>query len=440
MKTIWMIGLLICCLFSSVPAHTAVWVVDDDGGPGVDFTVIQDCLYAAGTGDTCQVRDGTYVENLTWPGTSGITLAGDDPITCVVDGDSADPVIHVSPYVPDLELSIRGLGIRSGGGSWFGSGILVEPIWNMTVNIEDVEIYWNTDGGILVTDTHLTDAEVVLSVVNSRIMSNAATSTVFGGAAGILIGGISVDLNVDGCEIFLNDLAGILAAFMDTHYIQGQITNNRIYGNFGYVTTDLVGFGIFLGADFGNTLVIENNMIYKNGGDYSLTDKSMGIFLKFESATSHVLNNTVYDHVAESGEAAGIGVDISGPSYFIDVERNLIMGNRGAGGGYLLPFSGGLIFSNAGASVLGPEARVFNNIIASNGPHGIGIQEGYPYRYYLHSNTVVDSLSVGVEYLGGNLPLTASNLIVGDWDSGSGATDLVGNIPVTYSDIQDGAP
>ena len=124
MKRIGIICTIVLCMFCAAPAHSIVWVVDDDGGPGVDFTAIQDCLYAAGTGDPCQVRAGTYVENLTWPSTSGITLAGDDPTTCVVDGNGADPVINVYPYVVGADLSIRGLGIRNGGGSGLGLALV----------------------------------------------------------------------------------------------------------------------------------------------------------------------------------------------------------------------------------------------------------------------------------------------------------------------------
>ena len=446
MKKAWMIGLLIFCMFGSAPAQAAVWVVDDDGGVGVDFTTIQDCLDAAGTGDTCQVRAGTYVENLTWPINNGITLAGDDPATCVVDGNGADPVIAVqNPFFWVTDLSIRGLGITNGGGSGLGSGILVEPTFDVTVDLEGLEVYGNADGGIVVTDTYSSSAEVVLSVENCRIMNNAGTSTVFGGAAGILLGGISVDLNVDGCEIFQNDLAGILAGFMDDDYITGRIANNRIYANSGYVMTDLMGFGIYLGAWVGNDVNIENNEIFQNRGDPSLTTKSMGIFLTFDTdpyfSSAYIHDNTVYDHVAELGDAAGIAVDAGSGDFTYSVYQNLVVGNRGTGSGSLLPFSGGMVCKNAGGGGSPYSDWIFNNIIASNGPHGIGLHVD-AYGVFLLNNTIVDSLSVGVEYFeaaGPTVPF-ASNLIVGDWDSASGATDLVGNLPVTYSDVQDGAP
>lgn len=41
-------------------ASAATWIVDDDGGPGVDFTDIPPAIAAAATGDLILVRDGAY--------------------------------------------------------------------------------------------------------------------------------------------------------------------------------------------------------------------------------------------------------------------------------------------------------------------------------------------------------------------------------------------
>ena len=45
---------------SQVDAQGKLWVVDDDGGPGVDFTAIQDAVDAAVDGDGILVRPGDY--------------------------------------------------------------------------------------------------------------------------------------------------------------------------------------------------------------------------------------------------------------------------------------------------------------------------------------------------------------------------------------------
>jgi parallel beta-helix repeat protein len=45
-------------------ASGKTWYVDDDGGPGIDFTKIQDAVNAASAGDTIIVKNGTYNEQV----------------------------------------------------------------------------------------------------------------------------------------------------------------------------------------------------------------------------------------------------------------------------------------------------------------------------------------------------------------------------------------
>ncbi len=59
------LGLVFLCLAcggfaSQVAAQNRLYVVDDDGGPGVDFTTIQAAIDAASDGDTIEVRAGHY--------------------------------------------------------------------------------------------------------------------------------------------------------------------------------------------------------------------------------------------------------------------------------------------------------------------------------------------------------------------------------------------
>jgi len=54
--------LVLACAGAAVGATT--WVVDDDGGAGVDYTTIWAAVDAAGDGDTTFVRSGTNDENV----------------------------------------------------------------------------------------------------------------------------------------------------------------------------------------------------------------------------------------------------------------------------------------------------------------------------------------------------------------------------------------
>ncbi len=60
MRTIPLFLSLAASLGSASIARATDWIVDDGGGPGVDFTTIQAAIDAAQSGDHVIVRDGTY--------------------------------------------------------------------------------------------------------------------------------------------------------------------------------------------------------------------------------------------------------------------------------------------------------------------------------------------------------------------------------------------
>ncbi|QDU66288.1 hypothetical protein [Engelhardtia mirabilis] len=104
-------GLLIAgCTAAHVPVAAAgtVWVVDDDGGSGVDFTELQAAVDAAGPGDVVLVRAGDY-------GSLSIDGVG---LTVVADADASVRV--AAPWivsgVPTGELVVlRGLEVGVSG-------------------------------------------------------------------------------------------------------------------------------------------------------------------------------------------------------------------------------------------------------------------------------------------------------------------------------------
>jgi len=80
-------------------AGAGVWTVDDDGGPGVDFTDIQPAVLAAAPGDTILVAPGTY-------GTQ-CDIRVDKPLRIV--GTGAQPGdVHLSCLNPSVR--IEGVG------------------------------------------------------------------------------------------------------------------------------------------------------------------------------------------------------------------------------------------------------------------------------------------------------------------------------------------
>ncbi|MCI0585813.1 MAG: hypothetical protein L0323_03110 [Planctomycetes bacterium] len=63
-----------------------VWVVDDDGGPGVNFTDLPPAIAAAADGDTLLVRAGSYTP-FTLSG-KGLRILGESSVTTLVAGGS----------------------------------------------------------------------------------------------------------------------------------------------------------------------------------------------------------------------------------------------------------------------------------------------------------------------------------------------------------------
>jgi len=83
---------------------------------------IQEALDAAQSGDTVLVEPGTYLENIVWPATQGLTLIGEQgPGETIIDGDSAGSVIAILVTV-DTTTVITGFTIRNGAGER-GGGI-----------------------------------------------------------------------------------------------------------------------------------------------------------------------------------------------------------------------------------------------------------------------------------------------------------------------------
>ena len=91
-------ALLVATIFVVVtPEASAVqtWIVDDDGTPGVDcdFTSIQAAIDAASSGDTIEVKNGVYTENIFVDKT--LILLGEDPTGTTINSVSSFPVARL---------------------------------------------------------------------------------------------------------------------------------------------------------------------------------------------------------------------------------------------------------------------------------------------------------------------------------------------------------
>jgi hypothetical protein len=116
-------------------AFGATWIVDDDGGPGVDFTDIPPAIAAASTGDLILVRTGGY---------SGFVL--DKDLVVVADTGHAPGLGKKSAIIRNIGkgrfarlagFSMRSLAIRNCGG---------------TVQVDDCQIGEAVDTAALIID------------------------------------------------------------------------------------------------------------------------------------------------------------------------------------------------------------------------------------------------------------------------------------------------
>ncbi|MEM7305380.1 MAG: hypothetical protein AAF682_01855 [Planctomycetota bacterium] len=102
------LALAISLFASPLPAQDAVWIVDDDGGPGVDFDNLADAVTVAADGDLLVFRDGVYPGGLFGP----LVIDGKG-LTLVADGDASLGWISVENLAPGQSFTIHGFQLFS---------------------------------------------------------------------------------------------------------------------------------------------------------------------------------------------------------------------------------------------------------------------------------------------------------------------------------------
>ncbi|MDH3867146.1 MAG: right-handed parallel beta-helix repeat-containing protein [Desulfobulbaceae bacterium] len=149
-------------IFSSVVFAATIFV------PG-DYDTIQDAINASSTGDTVSVAEGTYYENILFPGnTTNITLVSENgPESTVIDGGNNGSVVT---FAAGINATLDGFTITNGSTSENGGGIRIGSSSSPTIAnciITDNEAF--AGGGISCGDS----SEPFIT--NSIIQNNSVT-------------------------------------------------------------------------------------------------------------------------------------------------------------------------------------------------------------------------------------------------------------------------
>lgn len=182
--------LLGCVLLAgAVAAQGTVLVVDDDGGPGVDFTDVPSAVAAASSGDMILVRAGDYTGDFVIDG-KGLMLAAETNSVVNLQGSQVD----VQNLAANQHVILRGIDTFVGqfnftnnlGTIWVEDAQLAYGDWDTeativandcaNVVIRDCEIY-----GMSVVTVFAADWAASHAVWGSNSQITVSNSTLFGG-------------------------------------------------------------------------------------------------------------------------------------------------------------------------------------------------------------------------------------------------------------------
>lgn len=235
MLTIFSVWMLLSALFVGL-----IQFVDDARGATlivpIDHSTIQDAIDAAYPGDTIQVWDGVYTENIIVNKT--ITLVGNSSATTIIDGSMSGNVVNI---ISDW-VNMTGFTVRNGS----GNGISVE-FTTYTV-IDDCIVTQNNGAGVYFYSS------------NEGTVKNSDISFNNGGGIYLQEWGTR-DNTIENCDIYNNSWVGI---YMDFNVDDVQILGCNISGH--------TGNGMYIWNS--QTVFLKDTNIFEN---------EAGLFLEFSN-------------------------------------------------------------------------------------------------------------------------------------------------------------
>ena len=237
-----------------IPQHMPITI----NIPG-DYSSIQSGLNAADSTDTVLVQPGTYYENIFWPETNGIHLAGSSTASnVIINGGGNASVITINPTqtVIDTSTNLSKITLTNGGGVTSGGGLLISgasPI------LEELIIEGNhanvLGGGICVQY----DSDLKF---RSSIIRNNSSGDQGGGLLLYRSSPVLTDLEI--YENTARDGAGIYLVECVNPHIENLFIRNNIASDEGggaYFSQNST-------VDFKNSIFYNNSAAWGGGGLY----------------------------------------------------------------------------------------------------------------------------------------------------------------------------
>ncbi len=363
--------------------------VDDDGkvgfgsidcdGVGIGaYTVIQDAVDAASSGDTIKVCPGTYTEDLSIT-TDDLELAGSGSGTTTIVGVDTVPALSFPLADPNIDIkandvSIHGFTIKSPavGATEYSSGIVLTGT--------GIEIFENDflvgtgDVSQGIQTWKDTNAPVGLRdisglYIHDNTFSHLAPTTGFGAYEGIYINtqfdAFDATDSANAAVVEDNDFSGELIRAVTTERSGTVIKGNVISTDHG------IAFGSFprgIQLQEGDTHLVTDNVI----GEFGTSVFFTGILVRAGVTDSVIGGGSLGNRV----ELAGTGIHIEGDSN--EVFGNSANGNSGDG----LRIDGDMnkVFGNKangnsgnGLRINGDMNDVFGNMVRGNDRNGLRI-------------------------------------------------------------------
>ncbi|MCG2826147.1 MAG: right-handed parallel beta-helix repeat-containing protein [Thermoplasmatales archaeon] len=335
------------------------------------YDTIQEAIDDANPGDTIEVSNGTYYENVIINKT--ITLIGEDRNTTIVDGSGTGDVIYISADW----VNVSGFSITHSGTAYFSdAGIDIRSFNN---NIINCNIHSNNGKGVYIGQSFNDN------VISSNIISN-------NGEDGIYISSDSCGNKITSNTIHSNNWHGIRICGNDNQIADNNVSSNNMTGiwivaggsNNTIIDNDVCLNDNGIGVSYSGNNTIANNRVLSNnyGGiklDYSSSNNitnctvynnSYGIWLYSSSNNNQISNCFVYNN------SEGIGLDCSSNNILGD---NYVYNN--VGGILLLSSSnnntlrGNCVYNNSKGGI--NLSNSLNNTLSANhiwnNPNGVAI-------------------------------------------------------------------